>query len=71
MRMVLKFLREKKLYAKLSKCIFYQNKIHYLGNIISIDGIEVDLVKIKSIRGWTTPRNVTEFKSLWVLWVII
>jgi hypothetical protein len=26
--MVLQVLRENKLYAKLSKCIFYQNKIH-------------------------------------------
>jgi hypothetical protein len=41
-RMVLKVLREHKLYAKLSKCIFYQKKIHYLGHIISADGIVVN-----------------------------
>jgi hypothetical protein len=40
--MVLKVLRENKLYANLSKCIFYQNKIHYLGHIISADGITID-----------------------------
>jgi hypothetical protein len=34
LRMVLQILREQKLYAKLSKCIFYQNNIHYLGIII-------------------------------------
>jgi hypothetical protein len=28
LRMVLKVLREHKLYAKLSKCIFYQKQIH-------------------------------------------
>jgi hypothetical protein len=39
LRMVPKVLREHKLYAKISKCIFYQNKIHYLGHIISTDGI--------------------------------
>jgi hypothetical protein len=39
LRMVLKVLREHKLYAKLYKCIFYQNKIHYLGHIISADGV--------------------------------
>jgi hypothetical protein len=50
--MVLKFLRENKFYAKLSKCIFYQKKIHYLGNIISVDGIEIDPEKIEAIRGW-------------------
>jgi hypothetical protein len=36
LRMVLRVLREHESYAKLSKCIFYQNKIRYLGNIISI-----------------------------------
>jgi hypothetical protein len=63
LRMVLKFLREHKLYAKLSKCIFYQKKIHYLGHIISTDGIKVDPEKIEAIRGWPTPRNVTEVRS--------
>ena len=59
LRMVLQFLREHKLYAKLSKCIFYQKKIHYFRHIILVDGIVVDPEKIDAIRGWPTPRNVT------------
>jgi hypothetical protein len=35
LRLVLQVLREHQLYAKLSKCYFYQKKIHYLGHIIS------------------------------------
>jgi hypothetical protein len=35
LRIMFQFLREHKLYPKLSKCIFYQKKIHYLGHIIS------------------------------------
>jgi hypothetical protein len=42
LRMVLQVLREHRLYAKLSKCSFYQKQIHYLGHIISKDGIVVD-----------------------------
>jgi hypothetical protein len=42
LRMVLQVLREHKLYAKLSKCIFNQKKIHYSGHIISANGIMVD-----------------------------
>jgi hypothetical protein len=57
--MVLQVLREHQLYAKLSKCSFYQRHIHYLGHIISKEGIVVDLEKIKSI----TPRNVVEVRS--------
>jgi hypothetical protein len=46
LRMVLQVLREHRLYAKLSKCSFYHKQIHYLGHIISEEGIEVDLEKI-------------------------
>jgi hypothetical protein len=42
LRMVLQVLREHNLYAKLSKCSFYQKQIHYLEHIISKDGIVVD-----------------------------
>jgi hypothetical protein len=45
-QMVLQVLREHPLYAKLSKSTFYQKKIHYLGHIISKDGITVDPEKI-------------------------
>jgi hypothetical protein len=38
-RLVLQCLREKTLYRKLSKCSFYQSKIHYMGHIISGEGI--------------------------------
>jgi hypothetical protein len=58
--MVLQVLKENQLYVKLRKCSTYQRKIHYLGHIISEEGIVVDLEKIKSIEGWPTPRNVTD-----------
>jgi hypothetical protein len=63
LRIVLQVLREHQLYAKLSKCPFYQNKIHYLGHVISEEGITVDPEKIEAIKGWTTPKNVIEFRS--------
>jgi hypothetical protein len=66
LRMVLQVLRENQLYSKLSKCSFYQKQIHYLGHIISKDGIEVDLEKIEAIRGWSASKNVTEVRSFMV-----
>jgi hypothetical protein len=63
LRMVLQVLREYQLYAKMSKCSFYQKKIHYLGHIISEEGIDVDLEKVQAIREWTAPRNVAEVRS--------
>jgi hypothetical protein len=35
LRLVLQVRKEHQSYAKLSKCSFYQKKIHYLGHIIS------------------------------------
>jgi hypothetical protein len=58
LRLVLQVLREHQLYAKLSKCYFYQKHIHYLGHIISEKGIVVDLEKNEGIRRWPTTRNV-------------
>jgi hypothetical protein len=63
LRMVLQVLREYGLYANLRKCSFYHKQIHHLGHIISKEGIIVDPEKIKSIEGWTTPRNVFEARS--------
>ena len=56
-------LREHQLYAKLSKCDFYRDRIQYLGHIISKEGISVDLEKIEAIMNWPTPRNVTDVRS--------
>ena len=45
LRLTLDFLREHKLYAKLSKCDFYRDRIQYLGHIISEKVIYVDSEK--------------------------
>jgi hypothetical protein len=63
LRMVLQVLREHQLYAKLSKCSFYQNQIHYLGHIISEERMVVDPENIEYFKGWKTPKNVTIVKS--------
>jgi hypothetical protein len=58
LRMVIQVLRECQLYAKLSKCTFYKNQIHYLGHIVLEDGIVVDLENIKAIKSCSTPKKI-------------
>jgi hypothetical protein len=60
LRLVLQCLREHKLYGKLSKCSFYQSKIHYLGHVISDEGIVMDPAKVEAIMEWPAPTNVPE-----------
>jgi hypothetical protein len=62
LRLVLQVMREHQLYDKLSKFSFYQRQIHYLGQIISEQGIAVDPKKIEAIRGWPTPRNMSNIR---------
>jgi hypothetical protein len=61
--MVLQVLREHQLYARFSKCSFYQKQIHYLGHIILEEVIAVDPENIEATRGWSTPNNVTKVRS--------
>ena len=65
MRLVIHVLIENQLYAKLSKCSFYQNKIHYLGHIVSEEGITVELENIEAIMNWTTLRMCQKLDILW------
>ena len=61
--LVLQCLWEHKLYGNLSKFSFYQLNIHYLGHVISDEGIVMDLAKIKAIMEWPAPTNVPEVPS--------
>lgn len=56
-------LREHELYAKLSKCDFYKDKIQYLGHVISKEGISVYPNKIKAIVKWHIPKDVPDVRS--------
>ena len=59
----LKTLREKKLYAKLSKCDFWLKEVSFLGHIVSVEGIRVDPAKIEAVVNGKPPRSVTEVRS--------
>jgi hypothetical protein len=61
--LVLQFLQENKLYGKLSKCSFYQLRIHYLGHVISDKHNIVDPVNVEAIMEWPALKNVLEVCS--------
>nr|GEV18695.1 putative reverse transcriptase domain-containing protein [Tanacetum cinerariifolium] len=63
LHIVLKILRQKKLYAKFSKCDFWLGQVAFLGHIVSADGITMDLVKFEAITKWPRPTIVTEVRS--------
>ena len=48
-RIVLEVLKERKLYAKLSKCEFCMKEVKFLGHIVSGEGIAIDLGKVEAV----------------------
>ncbi|XP_047148657.1 uncharacterized protein LOC124820912, partial [Vigna umbellata] len=63
LRLVLGVLREKELYAKLSKCEFWMKEVQFLGHVVSAGGISVDPAKVRAVLEWESPRSVTEVRS--------
>ena len=63
LRIVLQTLRERQLYAKLSKCQFWLDKVAFLGHVISVEGVRVDSQKIEAVVNWKPPKNVSKVKS--------
>ena len=56
-------LRYNKLYAKVSKCAFYQSNVEYLGHMVSAIGLSPDPAKVKAIRDWKVPGLVTDVRN--------
>ncbi|XP_070023037.1 uncharacterized mitochondrial protein AtMg00860-like [Nicotiana sylvestris] len=63
LRVVLQLLREEKLYAKFSKCELWLTLVAFLGHVVSSEGIQVDLKKIKAVKSWPRPSSATEIRS--------
>ncbi|XP_073224786.1 uncharacterized protein [Cicer arietinum] len=63
LRQVLEILREKRLYANLSKCEFWLEKVNFLGHVITKEGIAVDPAKIEAVLAWKQPQTVTDIRS--------
>ena len=62
-RMVLDKLREHSLYAKLSKCSFFQPQVEFLGFMVGRNGISMEHSKIKAVLDWPAPENRKQLMS--------
>ena len=63
LRIVLQTLREQQLYAKLSKCQLWLDRVAFLGHVISAEGVSVDSQKIEAVVNWKSPKNVSKVIS--------
>jgi hypothetical protein len=63
LQQVLQKLRDHRLYLKNSKCSFAQEKLEYLGHIISAAGVATDDTKTEAMVNWPVPTSVTELRA--------
>ena len=63
LRLVLEALRRHQLYAKASKCSFFQSTVEFLGHQISANTTAATADKVAAVRDWPTPTTVKEVQS--------
>jgi hypothetical protein len=61
-REMLTILRKHDLYLNIKKCQFEQTKVNYLGVRVRGKQIKMEEGKVKKVKDWKPPRNVTEVR---------
>ena len=49
-------------YANPDKCEFFQSEVHFLGHVISADGVAVQQHKVDAVAEWPTPQSVSDVR---------
>ncbi|PKU67703.1 RNA-directed DNA polymerase [Dendrobium catenatum] len=60
---IFQVLQEHQLYINLAKCEFASSKVHFLGFVLSADGVEVDPRKVQAILEWPIPQSLFDIRS--------
>lgn len=55
---VLQIIQEHQFCIKKSKCVFTQQKLEYLGHLISADGVSTEPSKIQGVTNWPVPKSI-------------
>ena len=62
-RKTFEILWQNSLYAKVSKCEFFKSSVHYLGHVISAQGLSPNPATVKAVANWKVPMNVSDARS--------
>ncbi|CAI7927358.1 unnamed protein product [Closterium sp. NIES-54] len=60
---VFKVLDKHRLLTKGSKCEFFQDRLEFLGHVISEAGVEIDPKKLDTMKAWHPSTSITELQS--------
>ena len=60
LRGVMERLKAAKVKLKSKKCAFLQRTVIFLGHVVSANGIQSDPEKIRAVKAWPLPENISE-----------
>ena len=60
---VLQALSKANIFLDINKCEFHNQRVKYLGLIVSTEGIQMDEEKVSAIRSWPKPRGVKDVQA--------
>nr|GEW95777.1 hypothetical protein [Tanacetum cinerariifolium] len=63
LKLILRLLKEKKLFIKFSKCEFWLSKVKFPIHLIDSEGVHVDHAKIESVKDLASPKTSTEIRQ--------
>ncbi|XP_027166575.1 uncharacterized protein LOC113766598 [Coffea eugenioides] len=61
--LVLNTLRTHSLHAKMSKCSFGQDKIDYLGHVVTAKDVSANPAKVEAMLSWPVPDNIKALRG--------
>ena len=59
---VLEKLKKHGLFAKLKKCQFHKDQVHFLRYVVSSQGVQMEDEKIKKVKNWPEPKSVQDIQ---------
>eukprot|EP00882_Tetradesmus_deserticola_P001192 GHRQ01001290.1.p1 GENE.GHRQ01001290.1~~GHRQ01001290.1.p1 ORF type:complete len:1007 (-),score=112.72 GHRQ01001290.1:2410-5226(-) len=63
LRIILDILKQHNLTAAVAKCSFYQQEVLFLGHIVDANGVRVDPAKVKAVKEFPVPTDVSHLRS--------
>ena len=63
LELVLDRFRQANLKLKATKCKLFQERVRFVGHLVSKNGLEVDPVKVACIVNWPFPRTISELRG--------
>ena len=61
--LVLQRIKDAGLRLNTTKCAFFQDRVNYLGHVVSRDGVSVDQLKVNKVKNWPVPKTSKEVQQ--------